>query len=177
VRPLVPYDAEVEYIESTGTQWIDTGIVPNERTSSRFYAKGIDGSYSLIIGFVQESDTRDYRLFGGYGSIYLDIMNQRLNTTEVTIPTSWCEYEFGNMYAKNITLGQYVSQEPVGSFVGDHSIWLNRANLWNNELFSTTAWGWLKIYEDENIKYDAIPVRFTNEQGESEGAMYDRVTG
>lgn len=24
--PVLPYDAEVEYIESTGTQWIDTGI-------------------------------------------------------------------------------------------------------------------------------------------------------
>ena len=24
--PTKPYDAEVEYLESTGTQWIDTGI-------------------------------------------------------------------------------------------------------------------------------------------------------
>lgn len=27
-----PYDAEVEYLESTGTQWIDTGIVPDAST-------------------------------------------------------------------------------------------------------------------------------------------------
>lgn len=26
--PPKPYDAEVEYLESTGTQYIDTGIVP-----------------------------------------------------------------------------------------------------------------------------------------------------
>ena len=25
-KPKLPYDAEVEYLESTGTQWIDTGI-------------------------------------------------------------------------------------------------------------------------------------------------------
>ena len=28
----LPYDAEVEYLESTGTQWIDTGIVPSFNT-------------------------------------------------------------------------------------------------------------------------------------------------
>ena len=28
--PGVPYDEELEYIESTGTQWIDTGVKPSE---------------------------------------------------------------------------------------------------------------------------------------------------
>ena len=28
----LPYDAEVEYLESTGTQWIDTGIIATEDT-------------------------------------------------------------------------------------------------------------------------------------------------
>ena len=31
-----PYDAEVEYIESTGTQYIDTGIVPTQTTKIKF---------------------------------------------------------------------------------------------------------------------------------------------
>ena len=34
-----------------------------------------------------------------------------------------------------------------------------------------------KIYIDGVIARDFIPVRFTNEQGVSEGAMYDRVSG
>lgn len=36
--PALPYDAEVEYLESTGTQWIDTGIlcVDGQMTSARF---------------------------------------------------------------------------------------------------------------------------------------------
>lgn len=33
----LPYDAEVEYLESTGTQWIDTGIVPTVDDS--FYCR------------------------------------------------------------------------------------------------------------------------------------------
>jgi hypothetical protein len=31
-RVTLPYDAEVEYLESTGTQYVDTGIVPNSTT-------------------------------------------------------------------------------------------------------------------------------------------------
>lgn len=28
----IPYDAEIEYLQSTGTQWIDTGVVPTAGT-------------------------------------------------------------------------------------------------------------------------------------------------
>ena len=35
----------------------------------------------------------------------------------------------------------------------------------------------IKIYIGDNPVRDFIPVRFTNERGETEGAMYDRVSG
>lgn len=35
--PALPYDAEVEYLESTGTQWVDTGVHLN--ASSEFSAR------------------------------------------------------------------------------------------------------------------------------------------
>ena len=31
----MPYDAEIEFLEGTGTQWIDTGIVPTINTEAR----------------------------------------------------------------------------------------------------------------------------------------------
>ena len=31
----IPYDAEVEYLESTGTQWIDTGIHATQNTTAK----------------------------------------------------------------------------------------------------------------------------------------------
>lgn len=34
-----------------------------------------------------------------------------------------------------------------------------------------------KIYDKDVLVRDFIPVRFTNELGQSEGAMYDRVSG
>ncbi len=32
LSPQLPYDAEVEYLESTGTQWIDTRVIPTVHT-------------------------------------------------------------------------------------------------------------------------------------------------
>lgn len=47
----LPYDAEVEYLESTGTQWIDTGIVPTAQTniSIKFLTTYLSGSNGLGI--------------------------------------------------------------------------------------------------------------------------------
>lgn len=37
-RKRLPYDAEVEYLEGTGTQWIDTGYVPHVPITERYIA-------------------------------------------------------------------------------------------------------------------------------------------
>jgi len=34
-----------------------------------------------------------------------------------------------------------------------------------------------KLFEQADLVMDLTPVRFTNEQGQSEGAMFDRVSG
>ena len=48
-------------------------------------------------------------------------------------------------------------------------------------LYGTIAKGYAKIqsctiWQNGSIVQDLIPVRFTNENGQSEGAMYDKVT-
>ena len=47
----LPYDAEIEYIESTGTQWIDTGVAPVNigKLSSNFMPFST-GNYSTFSG-------------------------------------------------------------------------------------------------------------------------------
>ena len=35
MNKALPYDAEIEFLEGTGTQWIDTGIVPTINTEAR----------------------------------------------------------------------------------------------------------------------------------------------
>lgn len=49
--PPLPYDAEVEYIESTGTQYIDTGIVPDGKGTSVscVFSNSVNGNFSPIL--------------------------------------------------------------------------------------------------------------------------------
>lgn len=44
--PALPYDAEVEYLESTGTQYVDTGVLANGEFEFdyRFYLSSVSGN-------------------------------------------------------------------------------------------------------------------------------------
>ena len=49
----LPYDAEIEYLESTGTQWIETNFSPNQNTNIYTEVYVSDGKISTIF------ETRD----------------------------------------------------------------------------------------------------------------------
>ena len=46
----LPYDAEIEYLESTGTQWIDTGIRNNTNVKMKFKIKPSSKSGTYFMG-------------------------------------------------------------------------------------------------------------------------------
>ena len=48
---------------------------------------------------------------------------------------------------------------------------------WNNATMARQRIRRIVMYEYDSMVTDMIPVRFTNELGQSEGAMYDRVSG
>ena len=63
-----PYDAEVEYLESTGTQWIDTGFTCSSDLGMRVKIALLElnnPTYPQFFGCFKHVG-RDYYLFGGY---------------------------------------------------------------------------------------------------------------
>lgn len=72
----LPYDAEVEYLESTGTQWIDTEIVGDSTTTSDMVCmRTKDSSNDMALGCIGSGNTRAWLAFWfskkyyiGYGS-------------------------------------------------------------------------------------------------------------
>lgn len=70
--PVLPYDAQIEYLESTGTQWIDTGIFflaspNNEEVNIQFEFTEINTSdNNVIFGAFDASGSK--RLFTFVGS-------------------------------------------------------------------------------------------------------------
>ena len=51
--PVGPYDAEVEYLETTGTQWVDTGVNPGGATEYEIEGEWADFGTLSGAGFVK----------------------------------------------------------------------------------------------------------------------------
>lgn len=181
--PPIPYDAEVEYLESTGTQWIDTGIIPNPDIGfvlsaaytgyapgyGRLFGTQKDGyAASIVVRQSQASSGEIYlQKYGGTGGVVS------------TIPFDTDKHIYRLNYPDNsvsVDTTKWTYTSFTSSFTG--SCW-----LWGNNNV-TSGFAKARIYglqvvsrETGNDVANFIPVRFTNELGQSEGAMYDRVSG
>ena len=185
--PKKPYDAEVKWLESTGMQYIDTGVF------------GRDG---LLISAKATRDlyasTGVKYIFGGSQtalnviSIGINNSNGRctcgLNSTMSTNTTDGVVSDnLLHDYAIDTTSGaKYAIANGVeirtlntsNSTVAQNSIRLFGFYL-SSMLYASCRIQAFSIKDTRTNNYliDLIPVRFTNELFESEGAMYDRVSG
>ena len=185
MKPL-PYDAEVEYLESTGTQWIDTGIVCSIGIGVKVDIAVLelnDTTYPQLFGSFEPNNLIS---FGGWDNSSKEY-SAGTSSNQVDVMVSSfpfvCETKINYMSdgVISITSG---SQNEQGKFRYD-----NAANGMKFMLFAGGDLNGVTSYDGkcrisgcvvtdvENVKADFIPVRFTNEHGETEGAMFDRVSG
>lgn len=182
--PALPYDAEVEYIESTGTQWIDTGVVGTQDTT-------------LSIEWLKTQDVvrqPSQSLIGAADGVW--------DHTPVSMSMwQYGSFGFGNNSNKDWGVFRYVSNTRYVSSLSKDGFYVNGSlvvvphnsltkfsTVYTVSIFSFNLGGGLHepgilrcygatIKSGDVLVRDFIPVRFTNEQGVSEGAMYDRVSG
>lgn len=170
---ILPYDTEVEYLETNGTQYIDTGVSPTgitpvleiymykPSTSASRYPFGADGSGNtrFSIGFLT-GDRIEFRIGsyknvtstvawhkikidGGNGEYYLD--NAKKGT--LSVPSSWSTM---NM----LLFSSYDANNAVRTILSGVRI------------------QWCKIWNGSTLLRDMISVRV----GQT-GYMYDKVSG
>jgi hypothetical protein len=163
--PPLPYDAEVEYLESVGTQWIDTGINPQSSTT-----------WSTDIVCLPNSGIRYMSLIGyAYSTLGVQsvgIANQKWSQTSLSV-----DYASPTLVHADQTGQTFNGIQGNSNNIGNGLLYLfNRTSSlnqypWNGKIYSA------KIWVESILVRDFITVRFTNELGQSEGAMYDRVSG
>lgn len=190
-RKRLPYDAEVEYLESTGTQYIDTLWTPTRTakltldcslsTTSgppQFGTIEFSSPYKPYYDFCwlgrSNSITNAICYFGNFADrFYVDFKN-KLSTNERCVISFDCGTGLGSLATESASYtlqGNPVNSAPPNNF------YMFARNFNGPDLFCR-----MKVYsfaiEDEGILVrDFIPVRFTNEQSVSEASMYDRVSG
>ena len=162
-----PYDAEIEYLESSGTQWIDTGIIPDSNTIVQFKFVNLYRTDDVIIGYFI-NDTNDWRLFNHENACYFDTPNSGRIADGNIYENTLYELELGNYYVKNLDTGINIVSGNATSYTGISTITLNN---YNNVSFSKNRWYYVKIYSGSVLVRDMIPVRI----GQI-GYMYDKVS-
>lgn len=185
--PPLPYDAEVEYLESTGTQYINTGIPggPDLLFTCRFKRSNVTSSTSKLI-YGALTNTRNVVGLGGVNSsgFFTWNPNTTVQNSGIVADVDWhnsvMSTVVGNKYLS--IDGAIATSTNTTSDSGSRPIFVFARNPYTDEgsiqhtdcqvsSFSITR------ASDSTLLIDLISVRFTNEQGVSEGTMYDRVSG
>lgn len=164
----LPYDAEVLYLESTGYQWIDTGVIPSRDLSFHcVFSNSGNGApgYGNVFGARYSSNNNEYQL------------SQFTNGT-VSIGT------------RNTNLGIRTNEKNDVSFNGSNTVSVNGVDKSINTSNITQSTGTIVLFAIRNggsvtqmqagriyscslgSVRDFIPVRV----GQT-GYMYDRVSG
>lgn len=175
----LPYDAEIEYLGSTGTQYIDTGIVPNADTGIDARIKSnITGDY-YAIGLRDNTSNTRWCLglethirwaYVGYGdaitlltnipnSIYYADIQMNLLDSGVAVATC-------NNATRQVSLPT-LSFNPVNNIrlFGTAGVSADYTKWYGNIYY-------VKISQGNKIIMDLIPVRVG-----SVGYMYDKISG
>ena len=143
----------LEYIQSTGTQYVDTGFKPTVNTKFSFGVYMLEQTGDCIIGNFLH-DYNDYRIFNYSGSIYWDFKDSRIIGTAGSFPkNTYFEFECGNNYVKK-NGQQVLTGQNISAFTADANIFVfsNGASArCSGRLY------FLKIFDGESLIRDFIP--------------------
>ena len=184
-RADISTNTVLKYIQSTGTQYIDTGITPNQDTKveikvslNSLYTDG--NSNKGIIGARESGESKAYHLIAGGGGSGTEALFSGYGTTNTMITSNTLPLERNVDYTiikdKNITS---VNSTPVATadaqnFTAPYPlvIFAVRNGSTTPEFYGSMKLYYCKIYQGSELVRDFIPV--LNPEGIP--CLYDKVT-
>ena len=163
----LPYDAEIEYLESTGTQYIITTFVPNQdnlKIITRVYKKNAPGDN--FVYHLYTTNPKGFNMDWYAGSMYIRNLG-----VEVINGCADGTHTF------EVSGTQYIQDGVARTCVRTETLTDNTRNL---TIFAVTsgAYGlkgriyYFQCYYGDELVFDLIPVRVGQV-----GYMYDKVSG
>ena len=180
---LLPYDAEIEYLESTGTQWIDTAVQSSDKVQFSVWVNTTNGDMKLFgnsyyLGPWADISWREsvYRATSitqvaqTWDTVTLEKSPKLLTVSregELFTASSWWAANNAGGIAKNGTaVPLFAHINSNGIKYGD-----NVVVGWGNPSFHLRI-SFFKAWSNGDLIRDLIPVRVG-----TVGYMYDRVSG
>ena len=159
----------LEYIESTGTQWINTGVVAKSTLKSQLKFNMTVATGGVIYGDTSSGDNNDYRFFNASSICYLDFPDGlRIYGGNIYAGTDY-EVEIGNYYVKNMATNTNIVSGSAASF-SDRSYTLKL--FYEGGGISKGKIYYLKIYDNGTLIRDFVPCLNNNTPG-----LLDKVSG
>lgn len=173
----LPYDAEIEYLESTGIQYLNTGIYitryPIKIETKVYFNSSSPAEQDVFGNYYQQNNlciivgkyNSTFHLWYGYRWQPASLSTQRWYTLSFEAKTSSSVEMIinGNRYTNNnVALNATSSESPIYIF--------NVGYKKQSPLYGRV--GYTKIYDNNVLVRDFIPVRV----GQT-GYMYDKVSG
>lgn len=180
----LPYDAEVEYLESTETQYIDTGIKPNTETrlEIEFKPTRLDGTYRAFCASRTSNSSADQfsfvfssgLSFAGFGQQEKQIGGGGGQSAGTVYSITMDKTSLHGTWRTSSSSGNIptVNFDPktVSSNLSLYMFGRNTAGTATS--FSYCQMYYCKLYDNGVLVRDFIPVRKNGV-----GYMYDRVSG
>lgn len=176
--PAISY-TPVEYLESSGTQYVDTNFISNQDTSVEFEATALSiaNATTADFGFVpfgsaQAYNSNAFEMYTwegnfqcNYGVTSLHISSAKLNTKAKFLFDKGnikIEYSDGEILTGNIASSIFTTPYAMTVFGSQRASML----LGKNRIY------WFKVYDNGNLVRDFIPVLDSN----NVACLYDKVS-
>ena len=165
---------QYEYIESSGSQYIDTGFRPNQNTAAYSDAQFISAaSYPTIFGARNQNAQMFWFYNNGNSSVSTTFV-AKINTTEYRLNGNFYDRQIFSVDAGTVQTGTSTINVTMGNFQSVYSLFLfgtnNRGTLQypsNLRLYSC------QIYDNGTLIRDYVPC--ANPSGEV--GLYDQANG
>ena len=179
VRNTLPYDAEVEYIESTGTQYIDTNYAFTDDYTFEICFSGMTTN-STLFGARASSVRTSVIYYSTSNGVVINMAAYTGSTTPFTLGSTTSNriikmsvsQNTGTVWVNNTKTHDNVSFN--GSYISNVSQAVFATKYGDNDYrdITTSRIYYLKMWQGETLVRDFIPVRI----GQT-GYLYDKVNG
>lgn len=170
----LPYDAEIAFLESNGTQFIETGIIPNGTTGIKVKILQSGTADTYYAGLRNDSGNTRWclgtssRQYAGYGGVVSASQTLISGATENSlnylndrkfICTNGTDTNTGNLSTLSFTPAYNIRLFGSAGTTGNYT-------KWSGKIY------WAKISQGSNVVMDLIPVRIGQV-----GYLYDKISG
>ena len=175
VTPPMPYDSEIEYLQSSGTQWLDIGITISTNTIVETKAQFTvqDSTFQTLIGCANGGMGVMIGLQNNTGKLYIQVGNTEYALTDGSQTGLHVFTATVNGSTQSLDVDGTTSSSSIYTPICSRTMYLfarNREQGATNH--AKVRLYYCKIWNGGNLVFDAIPVRVG-----TTGYMYDQVSG